>query len=254
MNDSESIDSSAGATLGDIADQIDEQHKGALTAARTALSHAIEAGHLLTKAKNLVPHGEWLAWLGTRTAVGERQMQKYMRLYRRRAVLNANPGSHLTISQAVKIISTGRTKSPWDDNVEPLRPRPKVTFDGQEVKSITAPEGQWSEPGATPLNSLGRHGDGTPAETVHLSEYVNQTRAETAIVSITRPNLAGTLMMLVDCWNRTPKDDRQAFLNALSGTDDIALTEIFTRRVGQKIRNVERAPAKTARKQNPVER
>jgi len=213
--------------LGEIARQIDTNHQEALAAARTALSHAIEAGRLLTAAKGLVKHGEWLAWLEIHTAVGERQMQKYMRLYRRRAVLNANPGSHLTISQAVKIISTGRTKSPWDDNVEPLRPRPKVTFDGQEVKSITAPKGQWSKPGDTALNSLGRHGDGTPAETVRLSKYADQARAERGVDSITRPGGTETLGMLVHCWNRTSKDDRQAFLNALSGTDDISLIALL---------------------------
>jgi len=240
--------------LGEIASRIGKLHKEVLALERTTLRRAVEVGHLLTEAKGLLPHGSWLDWLDTHTTVGKRQAQTYMQLYQNRDALDANARSNalLTISGAVLEL-----RQPW-----------------------------WEKRGTTSVISL-LSGDRAPEEAVHsitrnkpenasrethkvinLAEFAPNRRPNEAkdvgsmhwqdqlrhSQSNQRPGSSETLRELVDCWNRASQGDRQTFLDALTGTDDISFTEISARRVERKNRNVELAPAKTARKQNPVER
>jgi chemotaxis protein histidine kinase CheA len=48
---------------------------------RVALGAAIEIGHRLDEAKEMLPHGEWSGWLERETEFSQRQAQRMMQLY-----------------------------------------------------------------------------------------------------------------------------------------------------------------------------
>jgi Protein of unknown function (DUF3102) len=94
-----------------IAASINEHLTAAEAATRRGLEHAIAAGLLLIEAKELVGHGEWLAWLQANCQIGQRQAQTYMRLTRNRHRLEAVKSAataHLTIAAAEALV--GRSK------------------------------------------------------------------------------------------------------------------------------------------------
>jgi hypothetical protein len=66
-------------TTTDIA-AINKHHQLACDSADQAISHAMEAGKLLLKAKASMPHGAWLAWLATHVSVSARQSRRYMQV------------------------------------------------------------------------------------------------------------------------------------------------------------------------------
>jgi hypothetical protein len=94
-----------------LASSINEHLKAAETATRHGLEHAIAAGLLLLEAKELVGHGEWLAWLQANCRLGQRQAQTYMRLARNRHRLEAVENAataHLTIGAAEALVGRPR--------------------------------------------------------------------------------------------------------------------------------------------------
>src|SRR5690348_458587 len=64
--------------LADLARRIDGAHHHVKSELTSALEHAIEAGRLLLKAKEALPHGDWLPWLAKSCAVSECTAQNYM--------------------------------------------------------------------------------------------------------------------------------------------------------------------------------
>jgi hypothetical protein len=88
-----------------LAIEINAEHRAAYGAAEKALEHAAECGRLLIEAKALLPHGEWLPWLEANTEVVPRQSQKYMRLAANWEQIESEPGSHLSINDALAAIS-----------------------------------------------------------------------------------------------------------------------------------------------------
>ncbi|MFO0823030.1 MAG: DUF3102 domain-containing protein [Gemmataceae bacterium] len=102
------------ADLGQLAAQINAEHAAAIVAIRTGIERARACGELLTTAKKLCAHGEWLSWLGKNCpSIGARQPQKYMRLASRWGELvlaNANPDSHLPIDKALSQLGEGQTE------------------------------------------------------------------------------------------------------------------------------------------------
>ena len=68
--------------LQELAQAIGREHQAAVSAARSAVEHAIKCGELLLKAKATVGHGGWLAWVETNCTFGQRTAQGYMRLAR----------------------------------------------------------------------------------------------------------------------------------------------------------------------------
>lgn len=63
-----------------LAAEIRVAHSDIQEAAKTAAQRAIDAGHLLIEAKELVKHGEWLPWLKQHCALAERTAQLYMKI------------------------------------------------------------------------------------------------------------------------------------------------------------------------------
>jgi Protein of unknown function (DUF3102) len=91
------IDNSQGArlrgsnSLADLRERLKAEHAAVATALRTSVEHALAAGDILIEAKaQLNNHGEWLPWLNS-CGISERTAQRYMRLARHRAIIEANP-------------------------------------------------------------------------------------------------------------------------------------------------------------------
>jgi DUF3102 family protein len=95
-----------------LASSINEHLIAAEAATRRGLEHAIAAGLLLIEAKELVGHGEWLAWLQANCqTIGQRQAQTYMRLARNRHRFDATKNAataHLTIAAAEAVVGRPR--------------------------------------------------------------------------------------------------------------------------------------------------
>lgn len=91
-------------TLATLAEQINQAHDAAITAARTAIAHAQRCGELLIEAKAQVGHGGFAKWLAANCAVGERQARNYMTVAANwEQITNRHHGSDLTIKQALRL-------------------------------------------------------------------------------------------------------------------------------------------------------
>ena len=56
-----------------------DQHAEVTTAARTALEHAIKAGHCLNQIQPLIPHGQWMPWVKKNVTVKQGMANIYMK-------------------------------------------------------------------------------------------------------------------------------------------------------------------------------
>ncbi|MDP9480097.1 MAG: DUF3102 domain-containing protein, partial [Actinomycetota bacterium] len=104
-------------TLQVIASRINEEHRACEKAVGAALGHAINAGELLTKAKEGVPHGSWGAWLADNFEGSERTAQAYMKVYRRRDEIR-NGAADLSLRGALRELSAP-TVDTGDDKPDP---------------------------------------------------------------------------------------------------------------------------------------
>lgn len=86
-----------------------QRHAGA------AVGAAVLAGALLRKAKDMVPHGQWEAWLREHCTVAPRTAQAYMRLSAKVSEMpleKRNAVAELPLREAFKAISTSPTPPP----------------------------------------------------------------------------------------------------------------------------------------------
>jgi hypothetical protein len=104
------------ADLPTLADRVNAEHRACEEAVGAALSHAINAGELLTEAKAGVPHGSWGAWLADNFEGSERTAQAYMKLYRRRDEIR-NGAADLSLRGALKALSAPKGEEPVDEEV-----------------------------------------------------------------------------------------------------------------------------------------
>lgn len=65
--------------LGDLAEQINEEHRHLEGTFGAASDHAIRAGELLIEAKARCPHGTWQTWLEENFEGAVKATQSYMR-------------------------------------------------------------------------------------------------------------------------------------------------------------------------------
>jgi hypothetical protein len=99
----------AAAALSDLASRIRQAHERCHASLTQGLQHALEAGQLLLQAKERVPHGMWLSWLGSSCDLGERLAQRYMRVARdlpRLSPANTTRVSDLSFRQALTLIAS----------------------------------------------------------------------------------------------------------------------------------------------------
>ncbi len=66
--------------LAELASKINQAHEAGTQHSRRSLEHFRAAGEWLAKAKNALPHGEWLRWLKTNVKFSERRVQRYLAL------------------------------------------------------------------------------------------------------------------------------------------------------------------------------
>jgi hypothetical protein len=111
--------------LATIARLINEAHAAVVTGVRTTLDRALTAGELLTAAKGLVEHGQWLSWMSSNCpAVSERTARGYMQLWAGRAVLTERrPVADLIgLRGALKLLGAPRAKP--SNETDPQSPKP----------------------------------------------------------------------------------------------------------------------------------
>jgi Protein of unknown function (DUF3102) len=70
----------ADPALEQLAFEINSAHEAGERSARNGLDRFKEAGEALLKAKERLPHGEWLPWLGKNVKFSERTVRRYMAL------------------------------------------------------------------------------------------------------------------------------------------------------------------------------
>jgi hypothetical protein len=87
-----------------LAAEIRKAHADVHDAAKTAAQRAIDAGHALIEAKELVQHGQWLPWLRENCALAERTAQLYMKIAK--SGLESATVADLGLSGAAKTILT----------------------------------------------------------------------------------------------------------------------------------------------------
>ncbi|MDP9478337.1 MAG: DUF3102 domain-containing protein [Actinomycetota bacterium] len=99
------------ADLTTLADRVNAEHRACEEAVGAALGHAINAGELLTEAKEGVAHGSWGAWLAENFEGSERTAQAYMKVYRRRDEIR-NGAADLSLRGALKELEAKSTEKP----------------------------------------------------------------------------------------------------------------------------------------------
>jgi hypothetical protein len=195
--------------LDELASEINRLHDAAISAVRTALQNAIRAGELLVTARGLVPHGSWYGWLQDHTAVGVRQAQRYMKLYRERDQINASSATHL--SDALEIVSKPKTKvvhfsadddNPADDRGQLVSHASAQEFDktsASNIREIQAP------------STVGGHENS-------LDRPVDERRQERAAAYQMQYLMSvDGLFSLVTVWNRSSPDARRKFIEMIDG-------------------------------------
>ena len=104
----EIVPKAKGGALAHLATEILTELDAVRAAVETAAEHAIRVGHLLTKAKELNPHGDWLPWLEGNFGLSTRSAQAYMTLARRHAALDdpkAQRVAYLPLRDAMRAVA-----------------------------------------------------------------------------------------------------------------------------------------------------
>ncbi len=70
------------ATLDELAVKINDEHRQAEAAVRTAVEHVVRAGDLLIEAKGRCEHGKWGYWVADNCKFSDRTARMYMRVAR----------------------------------------------------------------------------------------------------------------------------------------------------------------------------
>ena len=102
-------DASRPRNLATLANEINDLHDRAIEAATTAIEHARACGELLNQVKARLGHGNFLPWLEENCRVKPRQAQKFMKLAREGAAIEAKCASnaHLTIDSVLRLLDSG---------------------------------------------------------------------------------------------------------------------------------------------------
>jgi hypothetical protein len=109
-------------TLDKLASEINKEAKLAEQHAMQAVNHALNAGRLLTEAKEQCPHGQWLPWMAENFEGSARTAQGYMRLFEHRDVLaNTQRAAHLSVREALKMLAEPQAVAP-EEKPEPYKP------------------------------------------------------------------------------------------------------------------------------------
>jgi hypothetical protein len=115
-----------GASLPELARQIDSAIKAANAHAAASVDAALTAGRLLAQAKSKVEHGEWEPWIAANTSIAPRTARAYMRLAERFPTLPEEERHRvavLPLREAMKAIATPPSAPPRDKSAVYRAPR-----------------------------------------------------------------------------------------------------------------------------------
>jgi Protein of unknown function (DUF3102) len=105
--------------LGELADEINAEHRAVVGTFRKAVEHGIRCGELLAEAKAQCQYGTWLAWLEANFDGSVRTAQGYMRLYDNRVEVRAKAQdvAHLSLSGALRELAAPVSNIPARERV-----------------------------------------------------------------------------------------------------------------------------------------
>jgi hypothetical protein len=168
----------------DLAARIEAEHAAVGQALRSALTHAIAAGELLSMAKRQVrkEKGKWLPWLAANCTVPARTASHYMALARRRAKLTDDNGNVLPISVREAI---GALK-------HPLPPDGSGYSEWGEPARSRWGELSWGPPFSDALRAVTRIAQCRPP----APRYVVKAAKEGKTPGLTAPILRHAIMLL----------------------------------------------------------
>ena len=98
--------------LDQLAEEINQLHRGAERDLNAGLAKALRCGELLTQAKAECKHGEWLPWLEENFDGATRSAQAYMRVADRREEIEGKSAdsAHLSLDQALRLTAEPKQK------------------------------------------------------------------------------------------------------------------------------------------------
>jgi Protein of unknown function (DUF3102) len=143
-------------SLGELAEEINAEHRAFVGTFRKTVEHGIRAGGLLADAKKQCEHGTWLTWLQENFEGALRTAQEYMRLYNHRDEIQAKTrdSAHLSVSGALQEIAARReepAKETTSTSQVPGRRRAAQRFDAYAEFTETLVEiresGAWKQSG-----------------------------------------------------------------------------------------------------------
>lgn len=114
------VDDPVAVELSQLAESINDEHRGVIDCAKRSLHHARTAGDKLRKAKRkLGTHGDWESWLSHNVDFSRRTAQAYMRIARRWGELEAKADSlnaqgvaFLGIHRAMQLLAKPKAEAP----------------------------------------------------------------------------------------------------------------------------------------------
>nr|MDQ3302171.1 DUF3102 domain-containing protein [Actinomycetota bacterium] len=107
-----------------LAERINAEHRACDDALRSGLRHAVNAGGLLTEAKERVNHGEWGSWLADNFEGSTRTAQAYMKVSREVPNLDAAKAQRvadLSFRGALAELSSPLGAAPAEPVVQPAK-------------------------------------------------------------------------------------------------------------------------------------
>ena len=192
-------------TVADLAARIRAEHEAVVSAMTRGIEHAMACGDLLIEAKAQLKHGEWLPWLRDECPISEQMAQRYMRLAKHRAEIEAaNPSwmTDLTLTDALQLIAQQtEAKEPPVPETEP--PAPKLEPQSELCEAEELPRADYKRFGtaAAPCSLKPAPKPEPQKETKHTEpkrktkDQLVQTQAQT----------------LTDAWTQASDEARQKF-------------------------------------------
>ncbi len=116
-------------SLSVLTGQIQDEYAAGMRCASEMLSHAMNIGERLNRAKSSFPHGTWVAWIDDNFEFSVRTAQDYMRLAEHRKLIDARKtqtSAFISVSDALRLIRDERAQ-PETSDAQPIElSRPPV--------------------------------------------------------------------------------------------------------------------------------
>lgn len=149
--------------LDSLAERITAAHEAAEAGTANSVRHAVKAGKLLEEAKELLPHGDWSAWLERNFPASRRTAQVYMSLAR-------DPAK---AQRAALSIRAATEAKPREEQTPASRAVASIRRAAKDVDHLNE-EKIW-QPGETELKALGDAKRSLKATLLALEHYLDHS-------------------------------------------------------------------------------